>query len=72
MQDKCIYNCEVCGENKETDSVASNPPECCGAPMVKQESLPVCETSATAEHSRLDDIGEPCDDGRGWNPEDKK
>lgn len=65
MKDKCIYNCEICGQNKEIAVTASNAPECCGASMVKQESLPVCEISATAEHSRFDDIGEPCDDGRG-------
>lgn len=29
------------------------------------DDLDVCVTSATAEHSRADDFGEPCDDGRG-------
>ncbi|MGD9211303.1 MAG: hypothetical protein PVI90_11030 [Desulfobacteraceae bacterium] len=66
MEDKCIYNCEVCGQNLEKNQTDSAPPECCGKPMVvKQEKLPVCKAPATAEHSRLDDPGEPCDDGRG-------
>ncbi len=67
--DNCIFNCEVCGETVENNS--SNSPECCGKPMIKQEELPVCEVSATAEHSRFEDLGEPCDDGRGHgNTED--
>jgi hypothetical protein len=32
--------------------------------MQKAEDLPACEVSATAEHARMDDFGEPCDDGR--------
>jgi hypothetical protein len=32
--------------------------------MAKTEPLPVCELSETAEHSRMEDMGEPCDDGR--------
>ncbi len=62
MEDNCIFNCEVCGG--KVDAPADQAPECCDQPMKKAEPLPVCETSATAEHSRLDDLGEPCDDGR--------
>ena len=65
MDDKCIFNCEVCGSRKETISAESQKPECCGQPMRKVEGLPGCELSATAEHARLDKFGEPCDDGRG-------
>lgn len=65
MKDKCIYNCEVCGKSEEVPQAEPKTLECCGKPMVKAPDLPVCETSATAEHSRFDDIGEPCDDGRG-------
>ena len=66
MEDKCIYNCEICGQDLEKDQVGKEPPSCCGEPMVvKSDTLPVCETSATAEHTRFDDLGEPCDDGRG-------
>jgi hypothetical protein len=63
MDDKCIWNCEVCGESAET-KVDADIPECCDTPMVKAEEMPVCTTSTTAEHSRMDQIGEPCDDGR--------
>jgi hypothetical protein len=41
----------------------NDPPECCDQQMVKLE-LPVCEVSSTAEHSRLSESIEPCDDGR--------
>jgi len=64
MDDKCIFNCEVCGSKKETSGSDTQVPECCGTPMQKAEDLPACEVSATAEHARLDDFGEPCDDGR--------
>lgn len=63
--EKCIFNCEVCGS--ETEAATQPAPQCCQQPMVKQEPLPVCETSQTAEHSRFEDMGEPCDDGRGGN-----
>ena len=64
MDDKCIFNCEVCGSKVEVAADESKSPECCDQPMKKAEDLPVCEVSATAEHARLDDFGEPCDDGR--------
>ncbi|MFC1815276.1 hypothetical protein ACFL0M_04885 [Thermodesulfobacteriota bacterium] len=64
MDDKCIFNCETCGNEMEVAASDSQVLECCGKPMQKVEDLPFCETSATAEHARLDDIGEPCDDGR--------
>ena len=64
MDDKCIFNCEVCGSEVEVAVSQSETPACCDKPMKKSEGLPVCETSITAEHSRFDDFGEPCDDGR--------
>lgn len=64
MYDECIFNCEVCGTSKTVEVATDNPPECCDKPMKKKEALPVCETTATAEHSRMDKIEEPCDDGR--------
>jgi len=64
MDDKCIFNCEVCGSRKETAASETQVPECCDKPMQKVEDLPACEVSTTAEHARLDDFGEPCDDGR--------
>jgi hypothetical protein len=65
MDNKCIFNCEVCGQQKTVEDTSSTVPQCCDRPMVKAEKLPVCETTETAEHSRLDQTGEPCDDGRG-------
>ena len=65
MDDKCIFNCEVCG--KESEAQKENVPECCGKPMIKK-GLPVCTLATDAEHSRLDDdLGDPCDDGRAGN-----
>jgi hypothetical protein len=64
MDDKCIFNCEVCGTKIETAASQTKAPECCNKPMQKAEPLPACELSSTAEHSRMDDFGEPCDDGR--------
>ncbi len=65
MDDKCIFNCEICG--KEEEAVKECAPECCGKQMIEKitEPLPVCQTAGVAEHARLDDdFGEPCDDGR--------
>ncbi len=65
MDDKCIFNCDACGN--EAEAVKDCPPECCGKPMVEKsaEPLPVCQVAADPEHARLDeDFGEPCDDGR--------
>ena len=64
MAEKTTYECKNCGGKVEADSSDANIPECCEKPMVKADSLPVCEVSTTAEHSRMDDLGDPCDDGR--------
>ena len=64
MYDKCIFNCETCGGTIEAAETAPAP-ECCGKPMKKAEPLESCRASETSEHARLDDAGEPCDDGRG-------
>ena len=64
MAEKTAYECKNCGNKMEVDSSESNAPECCEEPMEKAEPLPVCDLSTTAEHSRFDDMGEPCDDGR--------
>ena len=61
MADKYTYECEKCGNKVE--AAASDAPDCCQEQM-KAMPLPVCEVSDTAEHSRTDDLGEPCDDGR--------
>jgi hypothetical protein len=64
MPDTTAYECKFCGNKVEVDASDSDAPECCRKPMTKAQPLPVCETSTTAEHSRIDDMGEPCDDGR--------
>ena len=64
MADKTAYECKFCGNRKEVANAEGDVPECCRKPMITAEPLPVCKTSPTAEHSRMDDIGEPCDDGR--------
>ena len=58
------YECKNCGSRREVEDLAANAPECCDTPMQEAEPLPVCEVSETAEHSRMDTMGEPCDDGR--------
>ena len=64
MSDKTAYECKDCGNKVEVETADSDAPECCRKPMIKAEPLPVCGTSTTAEHTRMDDMGEPCDDGR--------
>lgn len=64
MADKKNYECTNCGNQKEQSDEGSNIPECCGKQMEEVEPLQACQASTTAEHSRLDDLGEPCDDGR--------
>jgi hypothetical protein len=63
MAEKTEYECKKCG-SKRTREGSEEAPDCCDQPMVKAPPLPVCEVSETAEHSRMDDLGEPCDDGR--------
>jgi hypothetical protein len=64
MAEKKSYECVDCGKQMELSDEEAQSAECCGKPMKEAEPLPVCNTSTTAEHSRLDDLGEPCDDGR--------
>ncbi|MFY9941467.1 MAG: hypothetical protein WAK57_04775 [Desulfobacterales bacterium] len=63
MSTKETHECKNCHrrEKAEPDQVS----ECCGQPMAAIDPLPVCEITQTAEHSRLEDDGGPCDDGRG-------
>ncbi len=53
------YKCKTCGSTAEAP--AGEPPECCGEPM---EMLDVCTKAPSAEHERMSDEDEPCDDGR--------
>ena len=63
MSEKVAFECVNCGNKKEQNSADETIPECCGKPMQVQ-GLDACEMSTTAEHSRLDNLDEPCDDGR--------
>jgi len=67
MSEKKSYECENCGKQVLLSAEEAQTAECCGKPLQAAEPLPVCEISTTAEHSRLDDMGEPCDDGRAGN-----
>jgi DNA-directed RNA polymerase subunit RPC12/RpoP len=64
MADKQTYECIDCGKKTEVADTDAKTPECCGKPMQKVAALDACTLSSTAEHSRFDDISEPCDDGR--------
>ena len=64
MVDKQTYECTNCGKKTENSGDDTQIPECCGKPMKTTEPLEACTLSPTAEHSRFDDISEPCDDGR--------
>jgi len=63
MADKLTFECVNCGNKIEQSAENSNIPKCCDKPM-QAEGMDACQVSTTAEHSRLDDLGEPCDDGR--------
>jgi len=58
------YECQKCGSIREVAEDVKKVPECCGRPMLIDEPLDVCEASFSAEDSRMDTMGEPCDDGR--------
>jgi DNA-directed RNA polymerase subunit RPC12/RpoP len=64
MADKVVYECNNCGRKIEERRPDAAIPECCSKPMTKAVPLPVCSLSETAEHSRMEEMGEPCDDGR--------
>jgi hypothetical protein len=57
------FACRNCGKKVEIEKEGADAPDCCDQPMEKEE-MPFCTVSTTAEHSRMDDLGEPCDDGR--------
>ena len=64
MADVQVYECASCGNTVEVSADEPNAPECCGTAMKAADELKACGLSTTAEHSRLDDFDEPCDDGR--------
>ncbi len=64
MADAQVYECYKCGKTVELSADEAKAPECCGLEMKTAEELKACGVSSTAEHSRFDDLDEPCDDGR--------
>ena len=62
MSAEIVYECPKCRRQEEGD--AEQAPVCCGQAMRSIGPLPVCELTQTAEHSRLEEDDEPCDDGR--------
>ncbi len=64
MSEGITYECLKCGITKTSSDDTPPVPECCGRPMYRDEALDVCEASFSAEDSRMDNVGEPCDDGR--------
>lgn len=58
------YQCEKC-QNQIDGQTEDEAPQCCGQTMIiASPALDQCTISTTAEHSRMDDLDEPCDDGR--------
>lgn len=64
MDEKRFYHCEACEGQIEITEENSPVPECCNRPMLEAQDLQSCLKSSTAEHSRLEQKDEPCDDGR--------
>ena len=62
MAEKRVFKCDDCGRTIPLETEDKAIPECCGQPM-KQELEP-CTMTDTAERARMNESGEPCDDGR--------
>ncbi|MBA3027756.1 MAG: hypothetical protein FP816_02955 [Desulfobacteraceae bacterium] len=62
MTEKRGFKCEGCNRTTTLEAEDKAIPECCGQPM-KQDLAP-CTVTDTAEHARMNESGEPCDDGR--------
>ncbi len=65
MAETMKYQCDLCGHIEEI-AVGDTVPLCCGQPMAP---LPVCRVASVAEHARLGNEDEPCDDGRAGKSE---
>ena len=63
MAEMVTFECVNCGNKTEQEQKDPGVPECCCKPM-QLEGLDACDLSTTAEHSRMDRIDDPCDDGR--------
>lgn len=58
------FKCRKCGKTMKIIGSKDPSPKCCGIPMEKTTELPGCELTETAEHARIKEMLEPCDDGR--------
>jgi hypothetical protein len=58
------FKCQKCEKIIERSESSDIVPECCSIKMEKMEEPAPCQTSATAEHARANEMLEPCDDGR--------
>lgn len=58
------YHCIKCNRIVKTNDLKKSAPKCCGSEMELGNELPACQSTATAEHARPDEMAEPCDDGR--------
>jgi hypothetical protein len=64
MAEVKTFQCAHCKDRIEVRQEEAAP-QCCGQPMtVVAAPLTQCTLASTPEHSRFDDMGEPCDDGR--------
>jgi len=64
MAEQKNYECVDCGNKAQASAEDAQAPECCGKQMQEQEPLNVCLSPWGSRSSRLDDLEEPCDDGR--------
>jgi hypothetical protein len=64
MAGKRVFECESCGKRQEVADAGAPAPRCCGRYMTDTAILNQCRISSTAEHSRLDNPDDACDDGR--------
>ncbi|MBU2489261.1 MAG: hypothetical protein KKA60_07710 [Proteobacteria bacterium] len=60
MAEKTQYQCGLCGRTRELGP-GDTVPVCCERTM---SPLPMCRTAPSAEHHRLENEDEPCDDAR--------
>ena len=62
MQKKTVYQCGKCGKVVEVFDAEKSVITCCGIKMRNLSKMSNCQSSVTAEHERLKDADQPCDD----------
>jgi hypothetical protein len=71
MNDTLLFYCKTCGKRQSMENQSGEIPTCHDEPMKPFHPLPECETTMTAEHARLSNFGEACDDNRSGVIEQK-